>query len=168
MKENRAFLILHAVLLAFVLIGFGRSFYLAPLFGDPAGLDTPLRIHGWVLTACFTITVAQGWLVLKGQRARHRSLAWLAGLIAVGVVATGLWIKHAPRPSRRAGRFRPPPWREWLRSSDRSSRRRRRRHGRGFPADPAAAHARVTGNGRRGRRDPLSGYLISRMDVTGH
>jgi hypothetical protein len=92
MKENRAFLILHAVFLAFVLVGFGRSFYLAPLFGDPAGLDTPLRIHGWVLTAWFAITVAQGWLLLDGQRARHRSLAWLAGLIAVGVVTTGLWI----------------------------------------------------------------------------
>ena len=92
MKENRAFLILHAVLLAFVLVGFGRSFYLAPLFGDPAGLDTPLRIHGWVLTAWFAITVAQGWLMLEGQRAWHRSLAWLAGLIAVGVVTTGLWI----------------------------------------------------------------------------
>jgi hypothetical protein len=92
MTENKAFLILHAVLLAFVLVGFGRSFYLAPLFGDPAGIDTPLRIHGWVLTAWFTITVAQSCLVLKGQRARHRSLAWLAGLIAVGVVATGLWI----------------------------------------------------------------------------
>ena len=92
MTENKAFLSVHAVLLAFVLVGFGRSFYLAPLFGDPAALDTLLRIHGWVLTAWFTITVAQGWLVLKDQRAQHRRLAWLAGLIAVGVVAPGLWI----------------------------------------------------------------------------
>lgn len=92
MNENKAFLTLHAVLLAFVLIGFGRSFYLAPVFDDPAGLDTALRIHGWVLTAWFAITVVQAWLALKGRRSQHRKLAWLGGVIAAGVVITGFWI----------------------------------------------------------------------------
>jgi hypothetical protein len=33
MTENKAFLIFHAILLAFVLVGFGRSFYLGPVSG---------------------------------------------------------------------------------------------------------------------------------------
>lgn len=88
-KESKAFLIAHAVLLAIVLVGFARSFYLRSLF-IPRPLPTLLLLHGIVLTLWFALAVAQGGLVTRDQRRWHRRMAWLAVPVVVGVVISGI------------------------------------------------------------------------------
>jgi hypothetical protein len=89
--ENRAFLALHGSMLVIVLIGFGRSYYLRDWFiHEP--LDVALRTHGLFLTCWFGLTVVQSCLVQFGRRRLHRKMAWFAGVIALGVVVSAVWI----------------------------------------------------------------------------
>ena len=91
LSENRAFLLAHCVLLAVVLVGFARSFYLNTWFiHRPLGV--PLNIHGTLLTCWFTITVVQAWLINAANRRAHRLMAWVAGFVAVAVIASAAWI----------------------------------------------------------------------------
>lgn len=90
-NENRGFLIFHSAILAIVLIGFGRSYYLRDWFVERP-LDVPLRIHGLFLTGWFAITAVQAYLIDSGRRSLHRQTAWLASAIALGVVLSATWI----------------------------------------------------------------------------
>jgi hypothetical protein len=91
LRENRSFLFAHIVLFVAVLIGFIRTFYLSQFFGQPAN-DAPLAIHGAILTAWFSLTVVQAGLATRGQQHVHRAIAIPASLVALGVVATAIWI----------------------------------------------------------------------------
>jgi len=87
-KETRNFLVVHAVLLAIVLVGFGRTFYLRSLF-FARPLPDALLLHGIALTLWFGIVVLQGVLVFKGLRAWHARIAWLVIPVVAGVIASG-------------------------------------------------------------------------------
>lgn len=91
MKENNAFLAVHAALFVVVLIGFSRTFYFSQWFGQPAN-DAALVLHGAVLTTWFALTTVQAGLASSGRRSVHRALALPAALVALGVVATATWI----------------------------------------------------------------------------
>ncbi len=91
MKESKLFLGFHIFLLTLVIVGFGRSYYLRDWFLSRP-LDTSLRIHGFLLTLWFGLTVLQSYLIVAGRRLWHRQAAWCAGFIAIGVVASGVWI----------------------------------------------------------------------------
>jgi len=91
MKENRAFLFAHAALLCVVLVGFARTFYLKDWFARN-DLDLPLLVHGAILTSWFALTVLQAAFIETGHRARHRRVAWLAAIVAPGVVLSAAWI----------------------------------------------------------------------------
>ena len=91
MNESRGFLIFHSAILAIVLIGFGRSYYLRDWF-LVRPLDIPLRIHGLFLTCWFVATVVQSYLAYSGRGSLHRKVAWLAGIAALGVVISATWI----------------------------------------------------------------------------
>lgn len=91
MNENRYFQQVHIVLLVIVLLGFARSFYLREWFLSRP-LDPALRIHGTFLTSWFALTVVQSSLISSGSRDWHRRVAWIAGLVAIGVVLLALWI----------------------------------------------------------------------------
>jgi hypothetical protein len=89
--EGRAFLIAHGVLLGVVLLGFARTFYLSPwLARNP--IDTPLVVHGAVLTSWFALAFAQAYLAAGRRRAWHRRIAWLAAVVVPAVVASSWWI----------------------------------------------------------------------------
>lgn len=90
-KETRIFLLAHLFLLTIVLIGFGRTFYLRPLF-IVHPLPMVLMLHGIALTLWYGIVALQGMLVLKGRRAWHRRIAWLAAPIIVCVVISGIQV----------------------------------------------------------------------------
>ncbi len=91
LKENKAFLALHAALFVVVLIGFSRTFYFSQWFGQPAN-DAALVLHGAVLTTWFALTTVQAGLASSGRRNLHRAMAIPAALVALGVVATATWI----------------------------------------------------------------------------
>ena len=93
-RENRVFLWAHALLLGIVLVGFGRSFFLRPVFLS-SPLPMPLLLHGVMLTLWFALTSQQAWSALKQRRARHVRTAWLAVPVLAGVVLSGLYVNTA-------------------------------------------------------------------------
>ena len=88
LDETRTFVLAHAFLFGVVLVGFGRTFYLRPLFIDH-GLSFTLIFHGVLLTAWFGFVVLQGLLVLKRLRSWHARVAWLGIPVVAGVLVTG-------------------------------------------------------------------------------
>jgi uncharacterized membrane protein YozB (DUF420 family) len=88
-KETKAFLVAHVGLLAIVLVGFGRTFYLRALF-TARPLPTLLLLHGIALTLWFALAVLQGALAMKEQRKWHGRIAWLAIPVVLATVCSGI------------------------------------------------------------------------------
>jgi len=88
LDETRTFVLAHLFLFSVVLVGFGRTFYLRPLFLDHS-LSFTLICHGVLLTAWFGFVVLQGLLVLKRRRSWHARVAWLGIPVVAGVLVTG-------------------------------------------------------------------------------
>jgi hypothetical protein len=88
-NETKAFLFAHALLLAIVLVGFGRTFYLRSLF-SPRPLPLLLLLHGIALTLWFAFVVLQGALVMKGLRRWHTRIAWLAVPVVLATTISGI------------------------------------------------------------------------------
>jgi hypothetical protein len=83
-RRGRFFLFMSALILVVVLLGFGPSFYLRPLYEMPQ--ETPIVfIHGGLMTAWFVVLVAQTSLVAAGRVDIHRKLG-IAG-VALACVA---------------------------------------------------------------------------------
>lgn len=89
LSETRVFLYAHVGLLAIVLIGFGRTFYLRSLF-IARPLPALLLWHGMALTFWFALVVLQAALAVRGRRQWHANLAWLALPAVLLTVATGI------------------------------------------------------------------------------
>lgn len=77
------------VLVAFVTIGFSRTYYLRFL-SDLPPMQPVLQLHGLVLTAWLALFVAQTQLVAAHRVDVHRKLGMLGILLALVVVATGV------------------------------------------------------------------------------
>jgi hypothetical protein len=90
------FVVMSAAMLAFVLVGFARTFFLRAYLGTaelPAGLQTLppyLYVHGVVLTSWFLLFLTQTVLVATNRTDLHRRLGVVGVVLAAGVVATGL------------------------------------------------------------------------------
>jgi len=101
MLETRSrlfFLGVSGVLLAVVLVGFARTFFLRGLFDVPP-IPSYLYFHGAVLTAWFGIVFAQTTLVANGRTDLHRRLG-IAGMgvaILVVLVSTLVVVRAVPR-----------------------------------------------------------------------
>lgn len=93
-RENQVFLWAHALLLCVVVVGFGRSFYLRPLF-SASPLPLPLLLHGVALTLWFALTVQQAWAAVARRKSWHARAAWAAVPVLLGVVASGAWVNTA-------------------------------------------------------------------------
>lgn len=88
-------------ILAVVLVGFARSFYLAPLFPDwPAPAEAFFTLHGIVFTAWFVLLPAQALLIANRRPDLHRALGVLAAAIAVAMIVAGVYggLLAAARP----------------------------------------------------------------------
>ena len=87
--RSKYFLGIAILLLAFVLAGFGRTFFARPFFDVPP-LPWYLFVHGFVLASWFFLLVAQTALVAAHRTDLHRRLGVLGGLIAVALVGISL------------------------------------------------------------------------------
>jgi hypothetical protein len=99
------FTVMSGLLLAFVLVGFSRTFYLRP-FGELSPLSGPLHVHGAVLTAWFVLLFVQALLVRSRNVRLHRRLGVAGVVVAIGVVAASAWIlalRDVEAPSRGFG-----------------------------------------------------------------
>lgn len=77
-------------ILATVLLGFSRSFFLRPWFpAHPAPPETFFYFHGAVFTAWFVLLVAQTSLVSRGRTDLHRRLGVFGVVLAGLMVALG-------------------------------------------------------------------------------
>lgn len=87
------FLFLLCVALAGVLVlGFGRTFFLQPLF-QAKPLTVPLVIHGLCGTGWFALLVWQALQVRKGNMAGHRKIGGRLGMVlATLAVLSAMWI----------------------------------------------------------------------------
>jgi hypothetical protein len=85
----RYFQIMTGVLLAIVLLGFARSFFLRPVFMTET-LPTSLIVHGSLLTVWFVLAFVQASLIQAGNTALHRSLGYAGAAWALVIAASGL------------------------------------------------------------------------------
>lgn len=80
-------------LLAAVLLGFSRSYFLGPWFPEIVALAPPepffFVIHGTTFTAWMLMLVAQALLVANRQVALHRTIGWFGAVLAVAVLVVG-------------------------------------------------------------------------------
>jgi hypothetical protein len=77
-----------AIVAAFVLVGFGPSWFVRPILGPPphfGPIPAILAVHGAVMTAWLALAVTQPLLIAAGNRALHRSLG-MAGAVVAGLI----------------------------------------------------------------------------------
>jgi hypothetical protein len=99
-------------MLAGVILGFSRTYYLRSLFGAQdmlggAGLPTHLHVHGFVMSVWFAFVVGQTLLIQQNHVMAHRR-AGLAGLaIAAAVIIAGLYTVWSFVPRAALANFDP-------------------------------------------------------------
>lgn len=83
---------LSLALLAAVLVGFGRTFYLKAWFPQAQALAAPepfFLLHGTVFSAWFLLAAAQPLLVAGGRTRLHRTLGGWGAALALAMVVVG-------------------------------------------------------------------------------
>lgn len=103
-SERRFYTGISIAILATVLVGFARSFFLRPLFPDwPSPAERVFYVHGAVFTAWIVLLVTQASFVATGRTDIHRRTGGFgAGLAALMVV---LGVYAALIAARRPGGF---------------------------------------------------------------
>lgn len=89
-SRGRLFFVAIAVLmLVVVALGFGKSFFLRPVFIDQP-LPVYLIVHGVTMTAWFLLFLVQATLVSAKRTDLHKKLGLLGLALAMGVVVTAV------------------------------------------------------------------------------
>jgi hypothetical protein len=86
---DRYFQVMSLVLLAIVLIGFSRTFFLRPIFKVPA-VPWYVYVHGAVMTAWIVLLVTQTSLIAARRTDLHRRLGIGGAFLAVAVAVLAL------------------------------------------------------------------------------
>ena len=88
--ERRFFTGMALAILATVVVGFSRSFFLRPLFPErPSPSEMIFYVHGVVFTAWIVLLVVQVSLVAGGRTELHRKIGPFSAALAVAVVVLG-------------------------------------------------------------------------------
>jgi hypothetical protein len=87
--RTRFYPLLAIVLVAFIIIGFSRTYYLRFL-SDLPPMKVVLQLHGLVFTAWLALFVAQTQLIAANRIDLHRKLGMLGTFLAAAVVAAGV------------------------------------------------------------------------------
>lgn len=90
MARKNFFLLMSSLFLVVALAGFARSFYLRSYFEFPE-LPVHLYVHGIALTAWFLLAFLQPLLIKFRLTTAHRKSGYIGILVALGVVASGIW-----------------------------------------------------------------------------
>ena len=86
---DRYFQVMSLILLAIVLIGFSRTFFLRPIFKVPA-VPWYVYVHGAVMTAWIVLLVTQTSLIAARRTDLHRRLGIGGAFLAVAVAVSAL------------------------------------------------------------------------------
>ena len=89
-SERRFFTGMAIVMLATVLVGFARSFFLRPLFPDwPSPTESIFYVHGAAFTAWIGLLLVQVSLIAGKRVDLHRKLGPYGAVLAVAMVTLG-------------------------------------------------------------------------------
>lgn len=90
--ERRFYTGMAVAILMSVLVGFGRSFYLKPLFPDrPVPAEPLFYVHGAAFTLWIFVFVAQVSLISRGNVALHRKIGLASSLLVLAMFVLGVW-----------------------------------------------------------------------------
>ena len=93
LAERRFFTGMALAILATVIVGFSRSFFLRPLFPElPSPSETIFYVHGVVFTAWIVLFVVQASLVAGGRTELHRKIGPFGAVLAVAMVVLGTFV----------------------------------------------------------------------------
>ncbi|MDI1242051.1 MAG: hypothetical protein PSX80_09045 [bacterium] len=93
--DHRFFIVASVAIVAAVLIGFGPTFYLKPLFVTPPIARTVIYFHGFVMAAWVMLFVFQVYFISAKKIKLHQKLG-LAGVgLAILVFVTGMMVTVA-------------------------------------------------------------------------
>lgn len=88
--ERRFFTGMALAILATVVVGFSRSFFLRPLFPEwPSPSEAIFYVHGALFTAWIVLFAAQASLVAAGRTGLHRRIGTYGVALAVAMVILG-------------------------------------------------------------------------------
>jgi len=82
-------------ILLVVVVGFGRSFFLAPFFAQRPSWAAPeplFFLHGGVFATWFVLLAVQTWLIRARSTALHRQLGYWGAGLAAGIVVLGMHV----------------------------------------------------------------------------
>ena len=91
-RRKRFFVYVAFAMLVVVALGFGRSFYLRPVFTDRP-LPAYLILHGAVMTSWYLLFLAQAVLVHRHRVDLHRKLGIFGLVLAAAVVLTAIQVQ---------------------------------------------------------------------------
>jgi hypothetical protein len=88
--ERRFFTGMALAILATIIVGFSRSFFLRPLFPEwPSPSEMIFYVHGVAFTAWIVLLVVQASLVADGRTELHRKIGPFSAVLAVAMVVLG-------------------------------------------------------------------------------
>jgi hypothetical protein len=93
--DRRFFLAVAILFPVTVLIGFGQTFYLKPLFPSPPMARAIIPIHGALMTAWVALFVTQVYLISSRRIRVHQKLGYLGIVLAALIIITGTWLSIA-------------------------------------------------------------------------
>ena len=93
--DHRFFIIASLAIVVAVLIGFGPTFYLKPLFDSPPVARTVIYLHGFLMAAWVLLFVVQVYFISAKKIKLHQKLGYTGVGLAVVVVIVGLMVAIA-------------------------------------------------------------------------
>lgn len=93
--EHRFFAAFAAVFVIAVLVGFGPTFYLKPLFNTPPIARAIIWVHGFVMAAWVVLFVTQVYFISAKRIKAHQKLGILGVVIAATLVVSGMFLTIA-------------------------------------------------------------------------
>jgi hypothetical protein len=89
-SERRLFRLVAVLFPLVVLAGFGRTYYLKPLFASPPVPSALVHLHGLLMTAWILLFVTQVWLVSSRRVKTHQRLGIGGALLGAIMIPVGL------------------------------------------------------------------------------
>ena len=88
--ERRFFAAVAAAFPLLILLGFGRSYYLKPLFASPPVPSLLVHFHGMLMAAWVGLFITQVWLIRSHHVRTHQRLGFAGLALAVVLIPVGL------------------------------------------------------------------------------
>lgn len=89
-SEHRFFAFVAALFPLLILLGFGRTYYLKPLFQSPPVPSMLVHVHGLLMAAWVGLFITQVWLIASHRVRIHQRLGWAGAALGLMLIPLGL------------------------------------------------------------------------------